>query len=444
MLRGESMITFMKYNENYFDICNASNYKTVIYGAGIYGKKALAYLYNNVSCVCDKQAENIKEINGVKVITPKQLEALKTKFVILICVKSEKIRAAIKEELSELSIDALAFDLFDNAAFDLYREKTLSANLNEKRRLHRIRIICEDSGWIFEKFAIKMKTELCRQGYDCTIADTVDPTSEINHHFFYGSCEPILPLNETFMITHIDSINKVELLKHQLKTALMGICMSRETLEKLTAYGIPREKLCYINPAQDGVIKPKKYVLGITHRTYKDHRKKVNVLIDLCKELDPAYFSFKIMGSGWDDIVDSIINMGFQIEYYREFDYEEYTKLIPSLDYYLFFGFDEGSMGFLDALHAGVETIVTPQGFHLDIKDGITYPCRTMNDFKETLLKLQEKRKKIVASVDTLTWENFVNKHLEVWNYLLGNEEDIYKNQHFYEDGIFSVLRINA
>ena len=116
------MITFMKYNENYFDICNASNYKTVIYGAGIYGKKALAYLYNNVSCVCDKQAENIKEINGVKVITPKQLEALKTKFVILICVKSEKIRAAIKEELSELSIDALAFDLFDNAAFDLYRE----------------------------------------------------------------------------------------------------------------------------------------------------------------------------------------------------------------------------------------------------------------------------------------------------------------------------------
>lgn len=136
--------------------------------------------------------------------------------------------------------------------------------------------------------------------------------------------------------------------------------------------------------------------------------------------------------------------MGFQVDYYKEFDYEEYTKLIPSLDYYLFFGFDEGSMGFLDALRAGVETIVTPQGFHLDIKNGITYPCRTINDFKETLLKLQEKRKRIVASVDTLTWENFISKHLEVWNYLLGNEENIYKNQHCYEDGIFSVLKTNA
>lgn len=438
------MIAYMKYEENYFDICNASGYQTVIYGAGVYGKKVLPYLYNNVSYICDKQAEAIKEINNIKVIKPKQLESLKTKFVILICVKSEEVKASIKAELSTLSINAMVFDFFDNIAFSLYKEKVLSTNFNQRKKLHRIRIVCEDSGWIFQKFAEKMKAELHKLGYDCTIADTVDPTSEINHHVSYGSCTPILPLNETFMITHIDSLNKVELLKHQLKIAQMGICMSRETLEKLTTYGIPREKLCYINPAQDGVIKPKKYVLGITHRVYSDHRKKVNVLVDLCKELDPAYFSFKIMGSGWDDIVNFIINMGFQVDYYSEFDYEKYIRLIPSLDYYLFWGFDEGSMGFLDALRAGVETIVTPQGFHLDIKDGITYPCRTINDFKETLLKLQEKRKKTIESVDTLTWENFVKKHLEVWNYLLGNEEDIYKNQHFYEDGIFSVLKMNA
>lgn len=438
------MITFMKYEENYFNICNASGYKTVIYGAGVYGKKVLPYLYNNVSYICDKQAETIKEINNIKVIEPKHLESIKTKFVILICVKSEKVKASIKEELSTLSIDAMVFDVFDNAAFDLFQEKALPATIGKERKLHRIRIICEDNGWILQKFAIKMKEELDSQGYDCTIADTVDPTAEINHHVFYGSCEPILPLNETFMITHIDSYNKVEMLRHQLKTAKMGICMSRETMERLAAYGIPREKLCYINPAQDGAIVPKKYVLGITHKTHSDHRKKVDILIDLCKALDPNYFSFKIMGSGWDDIVSSIINMGFQVDYYKEFDYEKYIMLMPSLDYYLYWGFDEGSMGFLDALRAGVETIVTPQGYHLDIKEGITYPCRTIDDFKKTLLKLQEKRKKIVTSVDALTWKNFVNKHLEVWNYLLGNEENIYNNQHVYEDGIFSVLKVNV
>lgn len=101
-------------------------------------------------------------------------------------------------------------------------------------------------------------------------------------------------------------------------------------------------------------------------------------------------------------------------------------------------------MGYLDALRAGVETIVTPQGFHLDVKDGITYECRTIPEFRKVLLSLQEKREKIVRTVDTWTWKNYVDKHLEVWNYLLGNEEEIYKNQHMYEDGIFSVMRYEA
>lgn len=438
------MITFMTYTDNYFDICKASCYKTVIYGAGMYGRRALSYLQDDVLCICDKQAENIKEINNIKVLDPGRLETLATKFAILICVKSEEAREEIKSELSKLSIDALVFDYFENIAFDLYKEKSFSDRSGTPGKLRRIRIICEDSGWILQKFAVRMNEELLKQGYDCTISDTIDPTADINHHVSYGSCEPILPLNETFMITHIDSCNKAARIKHQLKTAKMGICMSRETMERLSAYGIPREKLCYINPAQDEIIKPKKYVLGITHRIYEDHRKKVDVLIDLCCSLDPAYFSFKIMGSGWDHIVASIRDMGFQVDYYDKFDYDEYTKLIPSLDYYLFWGFDEGSMGFLDALRAGVETIVTPQGYHLDINDGITYPCRTISDFKAALLQLQEIRKKRISSVASWTWSNYVNKHLEVWNYLLGNEENIYNNQHFYEDGIFSVLRLNA
>ena len=119
-------------------------------------------------------------------------------------------------------------------------------------------------------------------------------------------------------------------------------------------------------------------------------------------------------------------------------------KQITSLDNYLFCGFDEGSMGYLDALRAGIGTIVTPQGYHLDVKDGITYACRTIPDFIDILLKLQNDRKKIVRSVEDWTWKNFADKHIEVWNYLLGNEENIYKNQHMYEDGIFSVMRYNA
>lgn len=438
------MVKFMSYEDNYFDICKDIEGQTVIYGIGLCGRRIFPYL-NNVSYICDRRAAELREWNGVPVMLPEDLNTIKETLFIVLCVKSDSARKEVKNRLAELQIDAMVFDYFDNKAFDCYRDKTF--DVCEKRKTIRyVRIICEGSGWILDKFAMKMAEELEKQGIYCSIGEMIDPQADVNHHVIYASCEPMCSdYNETFMITHIDSYNKLEYIKHQLKKAKMGICMSRETMEKLAAYGVPREKLCYINPAQDSVINPKKYVLGITHKVHnQDHRKREEVLIELCRALNPKYFTFKIMGAGWKDIVASVRDMGFGVEYYDEFDYEEYVKLIPSLDYYLFWGFDEGSMGYLDALRAGVETIVTPQGYHLDVKDGITYACRTIPQFIDVLLGLQKKREKIVRSVDAWTWKNFTDKHLEVWNYLLGNEEVLYRNQHMYEDGIFSVLRLQA
>lgn len=436
------MVKFMSYEDSYFDISKDLECATVIYGAGTYGKKVFPYL-KNVSYICDKHADRIGKVNEVPVIFPQDLYSIEELFLIVICVKSEEIRREIKSDLAIMPINAYVFDYFDNVSFNRFAPKALEGSETGKE-IHHIHLVCEDVGWILEKFAIKMREELEKQGFECSVSNIVDPSADINHHIIYDSWETIISYNDTLMITHIDSYNKLEMIKHQLKVAKMGICMSRETMEKLAVYGVPRQKLCYINPAQDGVIKPKKYVLGITSKTHDDHRKNENMLIQLCNVLDPDYFTFKIMGGGWNKIVDTVINMGFQVEYYDHFDYEKYTQLMPSLDYYLFWGFDEGSMGFLDALKAGVKTIVTPQGYHLDVKDGITHACRTLEDFESVLLKLQKKREKLVKSVDAWTWKNYVNKHLEIWNYLVGNERDIYEHQHMYEDGIFSVLRYNA
>lgn len=436
------MVKFMSYEDNYFDIYETLRHKTVIYGAGMYAKKAFPYL-KNVSYVCDRNADVIKELNGVPVISPTKLQEIEEILLIVICVKSSDARKEIKAELEGMAINACVFDYFDSVSFNLFKRKLLVDSV-EKKEIKYVHLVCEDRGWILRKFAVRMEEELKRRGYKCSISSVADSSADINHYIIYDSYEPVDSYNDTIMITHVDSYNKLERLKFQLKVAKMGICMSRETMERLAAYGVPREKLCYINPAQDGVIKPKKYVLGITNKTHDDHRKRESMLLDLCKALEPDYFSFKIMGSGWTNIVATVKKMGFHVEYYDEFDYDEYVRLIPTLDYFLYWGFDEGSMGYLDALRAGVGTIVTPQGFHLDVNDGITYECRTISDFRNVLVNLQEKRKKIVDSVEAWTWGNYVDKHLEVWNYLLGNEENIYKNQHVYEDGIFSVLRYDA
>jgi len=315
--------------------------------------------------------------------------------------------------------------------------------MTEDTRL-KVRIIDMESGWIIGKFARKLCEELVKLGVDAEISDKRDPSADINHYplYTYIDYSNSRHINDTMMITHVDSLSKVELIKGRLKTYGMGICMSKYTMDYLTSLGVPREKLCYINPAHDHVIKPRKYIIGLTYKTHEDCRKRDEFLIDIARNLDKDYFKIVIMGSGWEKIISEIEALGVETEYYNEFDYEQYVKLVPTFDFFLYFGNDEGNMGYLDALAAGVETIVTPQGYHLDAKGGLTYPGETLQDYIDIFSSIADKKKKRVQSVEDWTWENFAKKHLEVWNYILKrkNLNELFQNRGFYSDGIFSVL----
>lgn len=288
----------------------------------------------------------------------------------------------------------------------------------------KIRIVCYEDldTWILGKFAKKLNQELHNLSIESDISKTPDPTADINHHIIYYHYLPKNNSNDTLMITHVDSYQKLLRIKNQLKAAKAGICMSADTMNKLIKAGIPKEKLFYINPAHDGVIKPKTIVLGITSKVNDDKRKKQDLLTEICKKVSPDNFSFKIMGSGWDKIVTKIKKMGFNVEYYPQFDYQQYVKLIPSLDYYLYFSFDEGSMGFLDALSAGVKTIVTPQGYHLDAPNGITYSVKDLSDIVKTLHNIVKERQILINSVSDWTWENYAKKHVDLWRCILNKK----------------------
>lgn len=308
----------------------------------------------------------------------------------------------------------------------------------------KVNIIDTAGGWILEKFALKLYEELIELGIEASISSRRKKEYDINHHVMFDFVNFTSHPCDTFMIAHVDQNWHIRLLRDRLRKCGMGICMSEETMTKLVMYGLPRNKLCYINPAHDHIIKPKKYVVGITHRCHReiDFRKREEMLIDIARQIDTTLFKFVIMGDGWENIVAELSELGLEVDYYNEFVYETYAKIIPSLDYYFFFGMDEGSMGFLDALAAGVQTIVTPQGFHLDAKGGITYAGETIEDFVEIFNKIGSKKRKLISSVDNWTWQNFALKHVEVWRYLLKDIEmpELYRNRGFYKDGIFSVL----
>lgn len=388
-----------------------------------------------------------EDFRGIQTISTEQLVTMQEEIYLLVCFDQKKVFQQICELLMQTEVHAKVYDLYDNCGFELLKDNYSYVYKDYQNKPLKVRIInYEGGGWILTKFAQRLKENLINLGVQADIGG-IDPDADINHHIPYHPYLPIREFNDTLMITHVDTQQKIELIRRQLKKAKMAICMSKDMLGFLEKKGIPREKLCYINPAHDNNMHPKKYVIGITHRCYDsyDLRKRTTSLLDMLEGVNPVYFKFKIMGAGWQHIVAEMQRRGFEVEYYDDFDYVQYHELIPSLDFYLFFGFDEGSMGYLDALSAGVKTIVTPQGFHLDVENGIDYSCRTIDQFTNVMYDLQYEREKRIASVADWTWDNYAKKHVEVWEYILGRKplNELYKNQLRYEDGIFSCLLPN-
>lgn len=344
-----------------------------------------------------------------------------------------------------ISISRLCF--LYNQFIRFVSEKKYRYRLKERGTM-KVNIISpgEDQGWIIYKFGKSVYDELKKMGIEVYLNDHYNSNADINHYFMpnnigYSGYSKV-DSRTTFMITHVDTLLKLNQIKECTAKGAIGICMSLETRNTLIASGVPRDKICYIHPAQDGVIQPRKIALGFTYKVHDDNRKRDDMLIDICKEIDARMFKFVIMGEGWTDIVKEVRSLGFEVNYYDTFDKEQYNKLMPRLDYYCYFGFDEGSMGYLDAVAAGIGTIVTPQGYHLDTKYPITHPVRTLEDILAVLHNIEAAKRPCFDFISNWTWENYAKKHIEIWQYMLCIKplSELLKNRGCYEDGIFSLL----
>ncbi len=436
------MIGLIRYEDDFLELYKRKPRKIIAYCAG----KCFEDNYDRlpqIECVCDKNVEEGRKVKGIKVCCPEELSKYEEEIYIIVFTYSTEIFWEVFDQISGYDISAEVLSIINNTAFDcLYGNTANSYKKINNAETYTVNLVCNDKGWILSKFANRMQQYLEKNGIQAFISGNTRADVDINHHIQGGFYTPYR--NDTLMITHLDDYKKLDILKKQLKTARMGICMSRETLNILKSYGIPANRLCYINPAHDSAVKAKKYVIGITHRCYDryDVRKRANAILDILEGIDSSYFRFIIMGSGWENVIGRLGDKGFEVAYYNEFIYDIYVELMQEIDYFLYTGFDEGSMGYLDALAAGAGTIVTPQGFHLDAGCDIDYPCRTVAQFRDAFMDLQRKREKKVSAVREWTWNNYVKKHMEIWDYILMRKDlgELFQNQLRYEDGIYSTL----
>jgi hypothetical protein len=290
----------------------------------------------------------------------------------------------------------------------------------------RVRLVLnpDNRGWILEKFATRLASNLSQWNVNVYISDQISSKADFNHFMLYHYCTCGHSPYTTFLITHVDHPKKLKLLKASIAAADIGICLSRQMMADLVQRGLPPEKLCYILPAHDGQVALRRIVIGITSRMYGDGRKREWLLVKLAKTMRLDAFHFVILGQGWDTIITHLLAAGATIDYDPGTDdyvadYQRVQERLPTFDYYLYTGMDEGSMGFLDALAAGVSTIVTPQGFHLDVTDGITHPFVSFAELLQVFETIGHKCRRLNESVRHLTWGEYARQHVVVWRALM-------------------------
>lgn len=279
----------------------------------------------------------------------------------------------------------------------------------------RINIINYEEGankGILSKIAYKMDEELKKLKQDSYVTARPDGESDVRCHINYlpYKHDPAYKGIDSLNITHIWKGYKLEKLKKAMETADIGICMSSSLPTWLAKQSIPKKWLTYVLPAHDG--KARRFqVVAILTNVYPDGCKREGMFTELVKTLDKNKWAFRIMGSGWQDILVPLVAEGLQVDYFPEFNAENHQRILESSDYCLYFGQDEGSMAILDATNAGLKTISTPQGFHLDI--GLDYEFNNLRDLVKIFDKLSENR------VEDWTWNKYVKEHIKIWRKLV-------------------------
>jgi len=296
----------------------------------------------------------------------------------------------------------------------------------------RVRVVIGryNEGWIIGKMARRLVEHLGAAGVDATLANEPDDGADVNHWMSYGMVTRRSGRVSTMFITHLDDPYQTAHVANSLREFVdVGLCMSPDMVRALTAWGIPGESLWYVLPAHDAPPEPARIRIAITTRIYDDGRKREDLLVRLAQERDLSPFHFEIGGDGWQDVVPKLRAAGASVNWNPSSadytaDYEQILESMRRCEWYLYLGLDEGSLGTLDALALGLKTIITPQGFHLDLP--IHETVDAYEDVRAAFDELAAEREERIASVRNWTWAQNAADHVLVWEALLqGRKRDL-------------------
>ena len=296
--------------------------------------------------------------------------------------------------------------------------------VNEEKNNKYVQVILDpvNKGWVIEKIAKKLVSSasskividlyyIPRRGY--TITHWM--------HYLNVSREFIKADKgiHTFLVPHIDSIQKEQVFISNLNTGAFPIFLSREHAESICKrlnLGLTPH---YIFPGSDLADEKLRFRVVVSSHIYPDGRKNEHLLIQLAKEISLKNMHFIFIGKSWAKVEESLRKSGATVEWFNPVnssfpDYKQSLDIIRGCDLFLYLGNDEGSLGALDAYLLGIPLLISNQGFHREFTDRKNvYLFDDYYGFKTKLLELSSSLNAI--NLNKWTWYAMSTKYLEYW-----------------------------
>jgi glycosyltransferase involved in cell wall biosynthesis len=253
-----------------------------------------------------------------------------------------------------------------------------------------VHIVISDTGWILERLAKEIADRLPYVTY----GKDPDPTASVQYYITYGCRHARVSPIEVALFTHREedaaAAARFDAAALEVDHA---IAMSRATLKLIDTLGVAQSS-CIMPGVDIDAFRPK-IRIAVVGRTYHTGRKGEALVREV---MDVPDIDWHFTGEGWPGVAEHI----------NEVDLPAFYQ---SMDYVLVPAFNEGGpMSVLEALASGVEVIASDVGWVSDFPH-IPFEKGDAASLRAVLMSLRDRRLKLRASVEHVTWDRWANEH---------------------------------
>lgn len=315
-------------------------------------------------------------------------------------------------------------------------------SVNKQKVLANIQIVIDPihKGWVIEKLAHKI-IEFWPNFKPPSLTYFPRLAPQVTHWMHFMN----VPVNfleiskgiHTVQVTHVDSSEKLQYLEKLIRAGAIPVFMSKQHAKLISNKIDFPFKNYSILPGSDIANHGDRKRILISSNYYPDGRKNESLLINLAKEFRLDSFHFTFIGKSWDKIAELLVESGAEVRIFSPKDpnyppYEMQLEILRGVDCYLYLGFDEGSLGALDAYLLGTPMIISKQGFHLEFATRSNILLfQNYEEFKMKLLTI-DKRNPISPEEDhNWSWYSYTERYQQMWDSLISEEKTTKKREQY-------------